>query len=61
MQPVILKSNEFWGRRSGAYRIMKGDLFKSFMFVQQKWGSGSDRKGKQKHIKLLNVNKKWFS
>lgn len=63
MQAVKLKSNEFWGSRSGAYdpSPAKGDNKPwGFYFRQQQWSSGGNRQTKPSQVRLVNVNKSWF-
>lgn len=54
----ILKSNEFWGRRSGCmYKGTKG--FSTLAFKQMQWGTGTS--GNTKKVQSdLKVNRKWF-
>lgn len=54
----VLKSNEFWGRRSGTVK-RRGETV-SYEFPQMQWGTGSSRSGKQIANKLINVPRKWF-
>lgn len=66
MQATVLKSNSFWGRRSGGFfdeNKPKGcSLPWGFVIKQQQWnkanGGNSSRPAK---CSLINVNKKWFS
>jgi hypothetical protein len=60
---VNLNSNEFWGKRFGKYIEAKPkgcSLPWGFVFQQRQFGSGKDHNAKQKSIKLINVNTKWF-
>ncbi len=64
MEPRTLKSNEYWGRRSGKYVAAhpKGcDKPWGFVFQQQQWGGGGNRNARQRTVKLINVNKRWFA
>lgn len=59
----ILKSNQFWGSRSGAYSadVPKGsDKPWGNVFKQQQWSSGRERRGSPKKCSLHNTNHKWF-
>lgn len=60
---IALKSNQFWGRRSGAYdpNPPKGSNQPwGFYFRQQQFGAGVNRNRKTPAVELTNVNKKWF-
>lgn len=63
MTAVILKSNEYWGNRSGKYVEAKPkgcSLPWGNVFQQRQFGSGKDNNAKQKTTKLINVNHAWF-
>ena len=49
IEPVKLKSNEFWGKRSGSYYTdkPKGSTKEwGNIFQQSQWGSGANNSGK---------------
>lgn len=63
MEPVILKSNEYWGRRSGKYVEAKPKgcaLPWGFCFQQQQFGSGRDNSKRPSQLKVKGLNPKWF-
>lgn len=64
MATALLKTNTFWGRRSGSRdeSIPKGcSLPWGNVFKQQQWNKADGgRSGRPAKMTLLNVNKKWF-
>lgn len=64
MTAITLKTNQFWGRRSGSTSetIPKGcNLPWNNYFQQQQWNKpDGGRQGKPVKCSLTNVNKKWF-
>jgi hypothetical protein len=59
---IELKSNEFWGRRSGTpkHRGKSAGAFITPSFPQMQFGSGSSGAGKAFHNPFKNVPRKWF-
>ena len=60
-EPKLLKSNEFWGRRSGGWTPAPKGGFKMLGFMQLAYGTYRPRTGaKAPSITAINVPKKWF-
>lgn len=55
MTAVTLKTNQFWGRRSGSIKEPHGKCFQ-----QQQWASGASHSSRPPKCSLVNINKKWF-
>lgn len=64
MTAVVLKTNTFWGRRSGSIdmTIPKGCVLPwGGVFKQMQWNKADGgRSGRPIKCSLTNVNKKWF-
>ena len=59
-----LKSNEFWGKRSGYFssHVPKGHKLPFGNAIKQRQrGSGANNNKNQKTLRLVNINKKWFN
>ena len=63
-EPVRLKTNTFWGKRSGQYSESKPkgcNYAWGNYFQQMQWTTANNgRQGKPIKCTLINVNKSWF-
>lgn len=60
---AVLKSNSFWGSRSGFFdtSVPKGhNQPVGRAFRQRQYGAGRENKNQRTTCKLINVNKRWF-
>jgi hypothetical protein len=58
MEPIKLRVNEFWGRRSGSIQKTRDGVL--FIFKQRQYGSGRTGNAASFNTKLINIPRKWF-